>query len=214
MATLRERQVALARESIVDACAELVTERRHLDFAMKEVAERAGVSLRTVYNHFPTREDLLDALGQAFNDEMAARGGPKAIDLETSADLLRAIAVNFGLFDVLGGVSEAFAQMPLADVGRDEARRRRTGLIVDHLRSLMPEVPEPDATEIAVALRHLFSHRSWFWLTREYGLTSEQAAAVVNWAIETLIDAARTGRLPSDTDKDFANVKRNDKEAT
>ncbi len=214
MATLRERQVALARESIVDACAELVTERRHLDFAMKEVADRAGVSLRTVYNHFPTREDLLDALGQAFNDEMAARGGPKAIDLETSADLLRAIAVNFGLFDVLGGVSEAFAQMPLADVGRDEARRRRTGLIVDHLRSLMPEVPEPDATEIAVALRHLFSHRSWFWLTREYGLTSEQAAAVVNWAIETLIDAARTGRLPSDTDKDFANVKRNDKEAT
>lgn len=214
MATLRERQVALARESIVDACAELVTERRHLDFAMKEVADRAGVSLRTVYNHFPTREDLLDALGQAFNDEMAARGGPKAIDLETSADLLRAIAVNFGLFDVLGGVSEAFAQMPLADVGRDDERRRRTGLIVDHLRSLMPEVPEPDATEIAVALRHLFSHRSWFWLTREYGLTSEQAAAVVNWAIETLIDAARTGRLPSDTDKDFANVKRNDKEAT
>ncbi len=214
MATLRERQVALARDAIVDACAGLVTERRHLDFAMKEVAERAGVSLRTVYNHFPTREDLLDALGQAFNDEMAARGGPKAIDLETSADLLRAIAVNFGLFDVLGGVSEAFAQMPLADVGRDEARRRRTGLIVDHLRSLMPEVPEPDATEIAVALRHLFSHRSWFWLTREYGLTSEQAAAVVNWAIETLIDAARTGRLPSDTDKDFANVKRNDKEAT
>ncbi len=214
MATLRERQVALARESIVDACAELVTERRHLDFAMKEVADRAGVSLRTVYNHFPTREDLLDALGEAFNDEMSARGGPKAIDLETSADLVRAIAVNFGLFDALGGVSEAFAQMPLADVGRDEARRRRTGLIVDHLRSLMPEVPEPDATEIAVALRHLFSHRSWFWLTREYGLTSEQAAAVVNWAIETLIDAARTGRLPSDTDKDFANVKRNDKEAT
>lgn len=214
MATLRERQVALARESIVDACAELVTERRHLDFAMKEVADRAGVSLRTVYNHFPTREDLLDALGQAFNDEMAARGGPKAIDLETSADLLRAIAVNFGLFDVLGGVSEAFAQMPLADVGRDEARRRRTGLIVDHLRSLMPEVPEPDATEIAVALRHLFSHRSWFWLTREYGLTSEQAAAVVTWALETLIDAARSGRLPSDTDKDNANAKLVDKEAT
>lgn len=54
MESLRDRQLALARQVIIGACAELVTERRHLDFAMKDVAERSGVSLRTVYNPLPS----------------------------------------------------------------------------------------------------------------------------------------------------------------
>ena len=102
-----------------------MTERRHLDFSMKEVAERAGVSLRTVYNHFPTREDLLDALGRTFNDESdPSVGGPVADDLASGEDLLRAVRVNIELFEALGGISEAFAQMPLADVGRDAGAGR------------------------------------------------------------------------------------------
>jgi len=197
MSDLRTRQLALARRAILEACADLVTERRHLDFPMKDVAERAGVSLRTVYNHFPTREDLLDALGKAFDEEMSDRGGPSATDLHTRADLLRAVSVNLRLFDELGGISEAFAQMPLADAGRNSGRRARTELIVEHIKTLMPDVPEADATEIALMLRHLLSHRSWFWLSREYGLTTEQVSQVVAWAIATLIDAAQSGDLPS-----------------
>jgi len=48
MTGLRERQRTLARTTITTAAAELVTERHQLDFSMQEVAERAGVSLRTV----------------------------------------------------------------------------------------------------------------------------------------------------------------------
>ena len=107
MADLRERQLAMARQTIVDACAQLVTERRHLNFAMKDVAERAGVSLRTVYNHFPAREDLLDAMGRDFDRQLAERGGPEASDLQPRDDLGSAVRTNFGLFEELNGVSEA-----------------------------------------------------------------------------------------------------------
>ncbi len=62
---------------------------------------------------------------------------------------------------------------------------------------LMPNAPEDDALAIAVMLRHLLSHRSWFWLTREYGLTTDQVADVVTWAMSTLIDAADRGDVPS-----------------
>lgn len=187
----------MARQAIVDACADLVTERRHLDFAMKDVAERAGVSLRTVYNHFPAREDLLDAMGKAFNAHMRDRGGAEASELHGGDDLITAVRVNLGLFEELGGVSEAFAQMPLADVGRDAGRAERTQTIVNHLIGLMPSAPPDDAAAIAVMLRHLLSHRSWFWLTREYGLTTPQVGDVVAWAMTTLIDAAERGDVPS-----------------
>ncbi len=198
MEDLRTRQRALAQQTILDACAALVTEHRHLDFAMKDVADRAGVSLRTVYNHFATREDLLDALGTMFNDHMAARGGPDATDLETGGiDLVTAIRVNLQLFEELDGVSEAFAQLPLTDVGRDEERRVRTERIVEHIVGMMPSVPRDQAVAIATVLRHLLSHRSWFWLTREYGLTVDQVSDVVTWAATTLVDAAEGGDVPT-----------------
>ena len=197
MADLRARQRELATQAIVDACAELVTERRHLDFSMKEVAERSGVSLRTVYNHFAAREDLLDALGAVMAEQQRALGGPEAHRLETRADLLHAVRSNLRIFDRLGGISEAFAQMPLVDVGRDADRVERTKLITDFIAQQMPSAPEEDARAIALVLRHLLSHRSWFWLTREYGLGTADVVRVVNWAIETLVDAAESGDLPN-----------------
>lgn len=197
MGDLRARQRELGRQTIVDACADLVTERHHLDFTMQDIADRAGVSLRTVYNHFPAREDLLGALGAEFNAKMAARGGPEASDLASRADILAAVRTNIALFEEMGGVSEAFAQMPLADVGRDSARAVRTERIVDFLAGLMPSAPEADAHAVAVLLRHMLSHRSWFWLTREYGLGAEEVSGVITWAMDTLIDAAEAGNLPS-----------------
>ena len=196
MRDLRARQRDLARQAIVDGCADLVTERRHLDFSMKEVAERAGVSLRTVYNHFAAREDLLDALGAVMEAQSQALGGPEARDLETIADLLRGVRNNAAIFEQLGGISEAIAQMPLADVGRDADRVARTKLIADFIARQMPSAPPADAHAIALVLRHLFSHRSWFWLTREYGLATADVVRVVNWTIQTLIEAAEAGRLP------------------
>lgn len=187
----------MARQTIVDACAELVTERRHLDFSIKEVAERAGVSLRTVYNHFATREDLLDALATVRDEQADALGSPSARDVRSREDLLYAVRRNLEIFSELGGIGEAMAQLPLADVGRDVEREQRTQLIVDAIAREMPSVPDDDARAIGVVLRHLVSHRSWFWLTREYGLDTAQVVRIVSWAIETLVDAAEsTGGLP------------------
>lgn len=196
MSDLRARQRAVARQTIVDACADLITERRHLDFSMKEVAERAGVSLRTVYNHFATREDLLDALGHLFDERMADVGGASSRDVSGRAELLDAVRRNHSAFEQLGGISEAFAQLPLADVGIDADRAARTERIVGLIVDLMPSVPADEAHDIALVLRHLLSHRSWFWLTHEYGLSTADATAIVTWAMETLIDAAEAGDGP------------------
>lgn len=187
----------MARQTIVDACAALVTERRHLDFSIKEVAERARVSLRTVYNHFATREELLDALATVRDELADALGSPSARDVRTREDLLYAVRRNLEIFSELGGIGEAMAQLPLADVGRDVEREQRTRLIVDAIAREMPSVPDDDARAIGIVLRHLVSHRSWFWLTQEYGLDTAQVVRIVSWAIETLLDAAEsTGGLP------------------
>ncbi|MBL7491717.1 TetR/AcrR family transcriptional regulator [Frankia sp. AgB1.9] len=62
------------------------------DASLREVARRAGVSIATLYRHFPTRESLLEALLRDGFDTLRAR----AADLLTAADPGQALVVWIG----------------------------------------------------------------------------------------------------------------------
>lgn len=51
------------RQAIVDACAALLAERRGTDFSVDELAQRADVSRRTVFNHFASLDDVVTEVG-------------------------------------------------------------------------------------------------------------------------------------------------------
>jgi AcrR family transcriptional regulator len=55
---LRERKKLQTRESIADAAMGLFVQRGFDRVTVAEVAEAAGVSAKTVFNYFPTKEDL------------------------------------------------------------------------------------------------------------------------------------------------------------
>ncbi|MCB1015943.1 MAG: TetR/AcrR family transcriptional regulator, partial [Acidimicrobiales bacterium] len=50
------------------------------DFSVQGVADRCGISHRTVYRHFPTRESLLDGLVERMGAAMEAAGGAARIE--------------------------------------------------------------------------------------------------------------------------------------
>lgn len=57
---LRERQAKNTLASILEAAAELIVDEGLENFSMLAVADRASVSERTVYHHFPNQQALLD----------------------------------------------------------------------------------------------------------------------------------------------------------
>jgi AcrR family transcriptional regulator len=59
------------------------------DASLREVARRAGVSIATLYRHFPTREALLEALLRQTFDTLRAR----ATEMLTAADPGRALVL-------------------------------------------------------------------------------------------------------------------------
>jgi AcrR family transcriptional regulator len=189
---IRTKQKAVARQAIVEGCAHLVNERRHLDFSLQEVANSAGVSLRTVYNHFADRKDLLDGLGHYFEKEMTQLGGIELDDISSIAEVPSVVLVNFRIFEELGGVSEAFAAMPIDQASANRERLRRTKRIRQLTTAGLPGVSHVAAEEIGVLIRHLISHRSWYSLTRDYGLSTDAAARHVGWAVTALLDRATT----------------------
>jgi AcrR family transcriptional regulator len=80
------------------------------DASLREVARRAGVSIATLYRHFPTREALLEALLRHAFDTLLAR----AADLLTAADPGRALVVWIG---ELAAASARYDGLPASVLG-------------------------------------------------------------------------------------------------
>ena len=55
------------RDRIVEVAREVFREQGY-DASLDEVARRAGVGAGTLYRHFPTRDNLMDALMQSWVD--------------------------------------------------------------------------------------------------------------------------------------------------
>ncbi|GLY29756.1 TetR/AcrR family transcriptional regulator [Kineosporia sp. NBRC 101731] len=76
---LRELNAERTRELILDAAIALFTEQGYEEARLDQVAERAGVSISTLYRYFPTK-DLLVLTPVALNGQMAAELAARPVD--------------------------------------------------------------------------------------------------------------------------------------
>lgn len=97
-----------------------VFEESGVDAPVREIAERAGVGLGTVYRHFPERSDLIAAVFQSKADTCAAEASILARDHGAAEALARwmrlyvdFIASKPGLATVLYSGDPAYSSLPL-----------------------------------------------------------------------------------------------------
>ncbi|HZD23949.1 MAG TPA: helix-turn-helix domain-containing protein, partial [Acidimicrobiia bacterium] len=86
------RHTEATRRVILEAAAALFLERNSDRFSVQEVADRAGVTHRTVYRYFPTRQELLAAT--AFHSRLGHTEGPFR-DIETLEEWIEVVASHF-----------------------------------------------------------------------------------------------------------------------
>ena len=177
------------RRAILDALAAVITETGGLGFSVQQVAARAGVTHRTVYNHFPTRDALNDALAEHVEDVMA-RGGYREPALTSTAALAPVIADVYAAFQAYEAPSRAYVMLMLASRQPAGVSRRRTSTF-EALIARDTTPPAPLTTRgLTAAVRMFLSSTGWHLLTEQMGLSPAEAAATATWATQTLLDAA------------------------
>nr|WP_236700595.1 TetR/AcrR family transcriptional regulator [Allosalinactinospora lopnorensis] len=68
----QQRSMARVRK-MLDACAELLEESGYNDLSTTRIAERAGVAIGSVYQFFPDKKAMVQALGLRYLDQFSGR---------------------------------------------------------------------------------------------------------------------------------------------
>jgi AcrR family transcriptional regulator len=184
--SLREQHALATRERILGAVADLLEQGPPQDLTMPEVAEASGVSLRTIYRYFPTREDLLEAAGRWIGDELLKHPYPR--DLDEVADRYQEGVVDF---DERPGLVRALAFSHLGQRVRGYRRRERLEAIGRALRAELPNLSERELREAEGVLAYLHNMLAYTTLREEGGLSGEEIGEAIGWAIRTLIQDLR-----------------------
>lgn len=185
-----------SRERIMDALADVVADKGVAGFSVQEVADRAGVSHRTVYRHYDSREALLDGYARWLDERLVESGGATGVD---DADSMpSAVETTFRVFDGLGALVEALVVVSTGTRSRVTRRQERTH---EFRRALdaseaLTHLPESEAAAITALIRTLASSDTWFQFRHQHDLDGERAGRVVAWALRTLIEELKSGGGP------------------
>lgn len=193
----REEQREQTRRAILEALTEVIIEHGALEFSIQQVADRAGVTHRTVYNHFPTREALNDAFGVFVDEQLeTAFGSGRAPDEGVAAtDLHTLVSETYETFERLGKYLHASAMLMLAVGEQAQVTRERS----ERFTSLLETDLNMDASSArmgAAALRMFVSSTGWHLLTQQLGLSPEEAKYTAEWATRALLAEMTRGNHP------------------
>jgi AcrR family transcriptional regulator len=185
--SLREQHAMATRERILGAVADLLERDDAEEVTVPAVAEASGVSLRTIYRYYPTREELLEAAGRWIGDELLRHPYPR--DLDEVADLYQEGARDF---DERPGLVRALAFSQLGRHVRGYRRRERLEAIGQALRGELTELSELELRRAEAVLAYLHNMLAYTTLREENGLSGEEIGQAIGWAIRTLIADLRT----------------------
>ena len=186
--SLRAEHAKRTRARILDAVVTLIADRGNCDFTMPEVADASGVSLRTVYRYFPTRQEVIDAAATVADQAAASNLPSAAFDLADLGPWLEQAWRNLLK-------SEAFIRAQHTGPSGAAIRRARIPFFRDVTRTLLmreaPDLSPEGIDDIVDTTLLLVSSSAMFEFVDVLEIPLARAAQLAADAIAATIEAAR-----------------------
>jgi len=188
--SLRDKQQELsrelAREAILRALADVIVEEGVHNFSVQTVADRAGVSHRTVYRYFPSREELLHGLYLWLDHRLHRLELPEISN--NAWEIPEAITPIFRALDEEDLMVRALSIVGLTTDNQTEQRSQRTAEFRAALRELAPDLDEQEFVAAFAVIRSLAAAQQWFILRQQFGLSGDLSGPAVARAIRVLLE--------------------------
>ncbi|TFC24640.1 TetR/AcrR family transcriptional regulator [Cryobacterium sp. TMT1-3] len=194
------------RQAILDAAAALIRERGKPQFSVDELAERADVSRRTVFNHFSSLDDVImttctQLLSATVDEFRAATATTPAGDGSRDGlfDELTAVLRNIDLPPVvayLAGVLTVEGENGRSQHSIGDVFTRTTEQLSKEIAQRTSAIDEFEVAVIVSSVMNGIAVVSGHWLARTGGALDASSRTVWNELLDRLIATIRTGYAP------------------
>ena len=179
---LREQQAAETRDRILGGLVAAMAGGL-AEVSMPAVAREAGVSVATVYRHFPNKQALYDAMPEYF----ARRTGSDRFEVPDSLEQFERMMLRFfESTERMDPILRAAIDSPLGIEARRAQMPQRLAFIESTVTSLAPTLDEPARGRLARLVLVLTSTGTQRMLSAA-GLDAREATDDAMWAVRTII---------------------------
>jgi AcrR family transcriptional regulator len=180
---LRTEQRELVKKFILEAVAEEINSGKGDGISMAEVAERARISLRTLYRHYPTKEALMESFWTQYVGQILS-----LTDDPLPPERLGAWAKDtFASFETH---REMFKALLTTGPGRDvraATMHRRRRMITGSLETVTARLDPESAKRIHALIHVLVSVGAWQGMSDNWGLHGKESGSAVAWAVDLIL---------------------------
>lgn len=182
MSPLRQGYAAQTRERILDAAIAALNDGAPEQLTIAGVAKAAGVTERTVYRHFATREDLLKAVWPRMQARMGMSGFPQ--------DVATLIATPQKVFPRFAAEEGSVRASMASEAGREirrSANPERQKAFLGCVREALPDLDANTRRRRAAVIQLIGSAHGWAAMKDYWGLSAEDAGQAAAEAIGLLL---------------------------
>ena len=182
LSPLRQGYAAQTRERILDAAIAALNDGAPEQLTIAGVARAAGITERTIYRHFATREDLLRAVWPRMQARMGMSGFPQ--DVETLLATPQKVFPRFAAEE--GSVRASMA----SDAGREirrAANPERQKAFVGCVAEALPALDAAARRRRAAVIQLIGSAHGWAAMKDYWGLDADEAGRAAAEAIALLL---------------------------
>jgi AcrR family transcriptional regulator len=186
--SLRDHYREETRIRILDAAIAELSVGELESLTMAGVAARAGVTERTVFRHFPSRDALISAVLPRMQMRVGSKGFPQ------SADALIGMPLSlFPEFDKEEGLVRASTFSAAGREVRLAANAERQKAMRACVRDAFPGIGEPELTRLAAIAQLIDSAFGWAVMKEFWGLDGAEAGLAASEALAVLLGRRAAG---------------------
>lgn len=184
---VREARAAATRRKILEAVVEVLADGVG-ELTVPAVAQRAGVSVGTVYRHFSDKSGLVEALPGYVAERIGLRPPTPVSTWEELDEVIRA------LYRRMAQADELLVAALASSVARQASDRTVAARMVAFRQSFSAIAPDlaGESIERAAQLAFLLTSSQAVWRWRQQlDMDADQAADTVMWALRRMLGGTR-----------------------
>lgn len=181
--SLKDRQSDATRELILSTAVELLEKAGVADLTVRAVARSAGMSERTVFRYYATRDEFLDAVAEATAKRLRVPLPPASVEeiVDFPGRLYRS-------FEESAELTRAVLHTDVYSRARKHSGESRWQIVEKLIDKCARGRPKKERKIAATNINYFLSASTWNYYRTNFGLSNDETIACAKAAIKLIID--------------------------